>query len=74
MIHYICRNPLTEVSFEAIYAHIYQFTKVACKPFACFRVSKVNERHTRLPQIHLPYVAISLFHKVTLLFTFFKQS
>src|SRR5690606_28327366 len=74
MVDDICWNPLAEVGLEAVHAHIYEITQIAREPFACIRIREINKRHSRLPQIPLPYVTIRSFHKIAMLLALFKQS
>ena len=67
-------NPLAEVGLEAVYAHIEQCFQPVLIPFTCLRVGEVHQRHTRLPHIPLPYVAVWPFYEITFFCTLGKKN
>ncbi len=74
MIHHaLGRDSLTEVRLEAVNAHIKQNFQLILEPFISFGIRKVYDRHTRLPHIPLPYLAVCSLDEVSLFHTFFKH-
>ncbi|MNJ50821.1 hypothetical protein D3C77_461090 [compost metagenome] len=72
-IYYVGRNPLPEVSLKAVYAHIQQCLQLILIPTHGCRVRKINQPHTALPPVPLPYIAVLRFHEIAVGFAFVKQ-
>ena len=66
-------DSLTEVCLDVIYAHLKELLEHTLEPVASLRIGKVNDCHTRLPQICLEYASIQILDEVSLLLTDIEQ-
>ena len=67
------RNPLGKIRLERVHPHIHQNLQLPLEPCTCIRVRKINDCHSRLPQICLPHSAVRTFQKIALLLSFREQ-
>ena len=72
MINTVDRNSFTKVRLETVHTHIQQHFQLILEPLTGIRIGKVHKRHTGLPHIPLPYIAVCSLNKVTFFLTFFK--
>ena len=67
------RDPLTEVSLEAVNPHIQNGFDLFTIPVAGTWIGDIQDSHSRLPKVCLPRASIRLLQQIALLQSFHKQ-
>ena len=67
------RDSLTKICLETVNTHVEKDFQFVLEPLAGFRICEVNQSHSRLPHIPLPYVTVRSFDKVSVCFSFCKK-
>ena len=74
VVNNVNRDSLAEVGLEAVYAAVQNGFQFVCIPLYCIRIRKINQSHSGLPVISLPYaLAVCSLKKVAVCCAFFEE-